>query len=75
MVNEEIKISIGRIQRALDRIEISANRFIMRGHGNPIVQIQHDTLKSEVAASVAELDQLLRALPAGSNGSGGGNNG
>ena len=65
MVNEDIKISIGRIQRALDRIEIAANRFVQRGHGNPIVQAQHDKLKSEVAATISELDQILVNFPAG----------
>ncbi len=61
MVSEDLKISIGRIQRALDRIEISAHRFSMQGHGNPLLLNQHAKLKSEVAASISELDKILRS--------------
>jgi hypothetical protein len=55
----ELKLSIGRIERALNRIESSAQRFTMQGHGNPLLLDQHTKLKSEVAETIRAIDSIL----------------
>lgn len=54
-----MKLSIGRIERALNRIEISAHRFTMQGHGNPLLLNKHEKLKLEVVESIREIDAIL----------------
>ena len=58
MSAQRISTAIDRIERALTRIEMQADA----PRGDAATQATHDALKSRVAASLSELDQLIESL-------------
>ena len=56
MAQQRLILAIGRIERALSRLE----RFQPQAAvGDPELQTKHDRLKSETQAAIREIDQLL----------------
>ena len=58
MSAQRISVAVDRIERALARIEAQAGQ--PRGDGETAAR--HEALKSRVAASLTELDQLIESL-------------
>ena len=58
MSAQRISVAVDRIERALARIEAQAGQ--PRGDGETAAR--HEALKSRVAASLTELDQLIQSL-------------
>ena len=58
MTEQRISGAIDRIERALTRIEAQAAR--PRGDGDATAR--HEALKSRVAASLSQLDDLIESL-------------
>jgi hypothetical protein len=57
---DAIKLSIGRIERALNRIEQASSRLVGQTGPDTAMRERHGKLKSEVAATIVELDAILR---------------
>ena len=55
MAEQQLILAIGRIERALSRIEQTPPRV----NGDPHLDARHETLKSETRAAIAELDALI----------------
>ena len=58
MVQQQIMTVIGRIDRALSRIE-QASKVPQESNGNPELFARHERLKIEAGNAIVELDKLL----------------
>ena len=58
MMQQQLIIAIGRIERALSRIE-QVPRPAVCTDDNTKLQAKHEQLKSKTVAAIAELDQLI----------------
>ena len=58
MAQQQLIIAIGRIERALSRIEQSPRPAVGVGNDEQLL-VKHEKLKSETKAAIADLDQLI----------------
>lgn len=58
MAQPQLIIAIGRIERALSRIE-QAPRPLANANGDRELRDKHEYLKAETKAAIADLDALL----------------
>jgi hypothetical protein len=58
MAQPQLIMAIGRIERALSRIEQAPPRSINVGDATKL-QAKHEQLKAETRAAIADLDELL----------------
>lgn len=58
MAQQRLILAIGRIERALSRIEQLPERPTTSG-GDPDLLARHEQLKSETRAAIREIDELL----------------
>jgi hypothetical protein len=58
MAQQQLILAIGRIERALSRMEQLSSRP-QPSSGDAALQAKHDTLKAETKAAIAEIDRLL----------------
>ena len=67
MAQEQLIVAIGRLERALSRIEqadISSNGLAVNGApavGDADLAMRHDQLKAETRAAIKEIDALISA--------------
>ncbi len=61
MAQPQLIMAIGRIERALSRIE-QAPRAVATVVADPGLVAKHEQLKSETKAAIADLDQILAGL-------------
>ena len=57
MAQEQLILAIGRIERALSRLETVK----VPARGDAELQARHETLKSETRAAIRDIDVLLNA--------------
>lgn len=58
MAQPQLIMAIGRIERALSRIEQAPRATVNMGADSDLLA-KHERLKSETKAAIADLDQLL----------------
>jgi hypothetical protein len=58
MAQPQLIMAIGRIERALSRIEQAPDRKIS-GNADAELHARHERLKAETKAAIADLDNLL----------------
>jgi hypothetical protein len=63
MAHQQLIMAIGRIERALSRIE-QAPSPNANPTGETELRAKHDLLKTETQAAIADLDLILARLPA-----------
>lgn len=61
MAQQQLIIAIGRIERALSRIEQAPLPAESMGNDDQLFA-KHEKLKSETKAAIADLDQLISGL-------------
>ena len=61
MAQQQLIIPIGRIERALSRIEQVPRPAVSVGNDDQLLA-RHQQLKSETKAAIADLDQLISGL-------------
>ena len=61
MAQQQLIIAIGRIERALSRIEQVPRPAVSVGNDDQLLA-RHQQLKSETKAAIADLDQLISGL-------------
>ena len=61
MAQQQLIIAIGRIERALSRIEQAPRPTVNLGNDDQLLA-KHEKLKSETKAAIADLDQLISGL-------------
>ncbi len=61
MAQPQLIMAIGRIERALSRIEQAPRPTVTTGAGSELLA-KHERLKSETKAALADLDDLLSGL-------------
>ena len=61
MAQPQLIMAIGRIERALSRIE-QAPRPTVGAGGDTELLAKHERLKSETRAAIADLDEMLSGL-------------
>ena len=60
MTQQQLNIAIGRIERALSRIEQAPVRP-MEGQNDVELAARHERLKAETKAAISDIDDILRA--------------
>lgn len=59
MSNDRMMQAIGRIERALARLEIIGPRRAESPAGDPGLAARHEKLKAETRSAIGEIDRLL----------------
>lgn len=59
MAQQRLIMAIGRIERALSRLEQARIPQAAETESNPELQAKYDRLKAETQAAIREIDQLL----------------
>lgn len=59
MAHDRMMQAIGRIERALGRLENVGPRQAGSPDGDPQLAIRHEKLKAEARAAISEIDRLL----------------
>ena len=57
MDNEPVILAIGRIERALSRIESA--KSTMNTEVDPALELRHEALKSEMKQAIRKIDSLI----------------
>lgn len=59
MSHDRMMQAVGRIEKALGRLENVEHRHVSAPAGDPELLARHEKLKAETRATVADIDRLL----------------